>query len=66
MTSNTEPQVITSPLFSSRGSWPEAEMSKFVIGVEAGAREPVAPASSQASRELVRKSLMVSLFSDIF
>ena len=48
MTSNTESQVITSPLFSSRGSWPEAEMSKFVIGVEAGARETWVEAAKQA------------------
>ena len=48
MTSNTEPQVITSPLFSSRGSWPEAEMKKFVIGIEAGAREKWVEAAKQA------------------
>ena len=38
MDADSKPQVISSPLFSSRGSWPEAEMKKFVIGIEAGAR----------------------------
>ena len=33
MTPNTEPQVATSPLLSSRGSWPEAEMKKFAIAL---------------------------------
>ena len=48
MDSDPNPQVISSPLFSSRGSWPEAEMKKFVIGIEAGARGKWVEAAKKA------------------